>query len=150
MTEILEKQEVAARSFNDNESFYAVVLFNSAAFEGAALVAPDRPEIPAELVDKIRYLGPPRAIDDWRAPTGYEDPVEEQENDSPFDFCHKCFKKIRDNIIHCNKAIWPEEPSRRQALLEWSKEFVDAVYTSNSAYSNEAKRLKSELGIENF
>ncbi|GHB40353.1 hypothetical protein GCM10007094_32100 [Pseudovibrio japonicus] len=141
---------VTAKPMNDWEKSYALVLFNAAAFEAARVWTVEEPHLPADVVQSIRNLEPLNRVDRRDIRGGYVGPVQWKPDKSDFENCLRYFMAIRHNLIHGNKAMWPETSDRRNDLLEWAKSFVEAIYAGDNDYAQAARSAKERLNIENF
>ncbi|MGH0002809.1 hypothetical protein ACQU0X_22265 [Pseudovibrio ascidiaceicola] len=135
---------------NSQENDFAYILFNAAAFDGSKTSGCKLPKIDRQLANDIEKIGPPRGVDDIKNPTGYIEPLPRKKGESADQYCYSCFMKIRDNIIHANKARWAETSDRREELFSWAKRYVEAVYATKSDFSEHAQFLKEHMGIKHF
>lgn len=69
---------------------------------------------------------------------------------SVFENCYRYLRIIRNNIIHANKAYRPDTPQRLTELLDWSMEFIDAVYARDTPFARRAAEIKGVMRIESF
>ncbi|MGB7334481.1 MAG: hypothetical protein WBD01_01715 [Salaquimonas sp.] len=135
---------------NEQEMKIANLLFNEMAFEGAMKHFGEvPPDLDMGLFEQIRRLGIPLKYNGHIE--AYDEAIIEfDENRSVFENCYRCLRTIRNNIIHANKAYRPDPPDRLEELLNWSGDFIDQVYQSNSDFSERALEIKKALSIENF
>ncbi|MDA8586536.1 hypothetical protein N9L47_09765 [Rhodobacteraceae bacterium] len=135
---------------NEQEMKIAKLLFNEMAFEGATEhFGEEPPDLDMGLFEQIRRLGIPLKYNGHKE--DYDEAVIElDENQSIFENCYRCLRTIRNNIIHANKAYRPDPPDRLEDLLNWSVDFIDQVYQSNTRFSERALEIKKALRIENF
>ena len=126
------------------------LLLNEMAFEGATrLFDQEPPEIEKEIFDELEKIGVPLQF--YRHENQYK-PAQNEfgSEDNVYSKCYGYMRIIRNNIIHANKAFKPDSPERLSSLLDWSDKFIDAVYKSDSAFSNTAIEIKDKLKIKTF
>lgn len=134
---------------NTREEQICTLLLNQTAYEGAHKLNNEHYPAVAEChVDNLRRIEPPRQFDkskkEYKDSTPFNDDASNEEN------CFKCLAKIRDNIIHANKAFDPDSHVRIQSLLDWACDFIDHVNSLDCEFTHKAKSIKSALEIENF
>lgn len=135
---------------NDQEKKIIYLLLNEMAFEGATKHFQEAaPEIDRGLFDKLHAIGLPQKYDGNFKCYVPVDAIYD-ENCSAYDNCYRCLRLIRNNIIHANKAVKPDTPERLGELLDWSEEFIDAVYATTSRFADRAREIKAVLRIEAF
>lgn len=121
------------------------------AFEGASEhFREPHPEISRQLFTEIEHIGVPmKYVIKKRIYNDHPDIVYD-ENKSVYDNCYNCLRLIRNNIMHANKAYRPDTPERLTDLLDWAERFIDAVYETQSSFSERAHEIKRTMNIESF
>ena len=145
------------KQISEREWRYANLLLNFMAFEGAkdvmkkdylllCLTKPKEDRF-AELANRIEQK-PPKDLN--RREGCYQDLTARAADESDFCYCMRCLRKIRDNLIHCNKGRIKDPEDRIEFLLAWSEDFINQVYDTKSTFADRASELKRGLEIENF
>lgn len=134
----------------DQENQIIRLLLNELAFEGAIRHFSEAPpELDRELFDSICKLGIPQRYNGDKKAYDYVD-IQFYENTSVFKNCYRCMRTIRNNIIHANKAFMPDPPERLNDLLAWTDTFINAVYATESSFSDRATQIKQILRIRSY
>lgn len=135
---------------NEQERLIVGLLLNEMAFEAAVKhFREDPPDIPETLLTQIGKIGIPQIYD--RNSGSYQDvPFQIGPDATAYEQCYAYLRRIRNNIIHANKAYETDTPERLTDLLAWADRFITAVYETDSSFAQRAKQIKDVMRIESF
>ena len=135
---------------NEQEKKIVRLLLNEMAFEGALRHFNEpSPNVPVGLYAELQQIGVPGRYDGSRETYVFED-LGYDENKSPFENCYIGLRRIRNNIIHANKAFKPDPPERLANLLSWADKFITVVYATNASFAARATEIKVALRVTSF